>query len=294
MIQYLRIGNHASDAMACDRQTAQLTPEEFQEVYTYFQYRLSEWCKNINCEFQLKADSERIEKWNHYLSVTLHLRANVLQIGVARFILFGKGNLAMPSTEIWSTCIDAAASIASILAAIDADPPHFQSARPESNYFLISGLGILLLAISQHTVLSTTERPLSPETFHKAQQSAVLCLNLLRHRANSSHPSKHLWKRVQSLAIRLNLLNGLAPDPTKWGQSAEAEQPETGNETRDTTSLPSTTDPAQANFQPSIDFGSSAIGGIADMSMSSRNGYSPLTIALDSTYIFNQLLADFQ
>ncbi|KAM0262575.1 hypothetical protein ACHAQJ_001620 [Trichoderma viride] len=290
MIQYLRIGNHASETMAYDRQTAQLTPEELQEAYTYFQYRLSEWYKNINGEFQLKAQDEKIEKWNRHLSITLHLRANTLQIGVARYILFGKGVSAILSAEIWSTCINAAASIASILAAIDADPPQFQSARPESNYFLISGLGILLLAISQNTVLPMAERPLSPETFHKAQQSAVLCLSLLRNRANSSRPSKHLWKRVQSLAVRLNLLNGLAP----LGQGTGAEQPETMNETRDTTSLPLMLEPTLGSFQSSIDFGSSALSGIADISVPSRNVYSPLSMALDSTYIFNQLLADFE
>lgn len=265
----------------------QLTPQEFQEVYSYFQYRLSEWYKNIDCEFQLKAEGERINQWNRYISVTLRLRAYNLQIGVARFILFGKGVIGMPSADIWSTCVDAATSIASILAAIDADQPQFQSARPESNYFLISGLGILLLVISQNAMLPVAQRPLSPETLQRAQQSASLCLNLLRSRAISSHPSKHLWKRVQSLAVRLNLLGG----PATSNQDLVAGQPENINEMANINSLPLMPELNLASFPSTADFGSSDLGAIADMP---RNHNPPFGMGFDSIYIINELMTGFE
>ncbi|PTB40299.1 hypothetical protein M441DRAFT_90581 [Trichoderma asperellum CBS 433.97] len=289
MIQYLRIANPTT-TIIFGRHSTQLTPQEFQEVYSYFQYRLSEWYKNIDCEFQLKAEGKRIEQWNRYLSATLRLRAYVLRIGVARFVLFGKGVIGMPSTDIWSTCVDAAASISSILAAIDADQPQFQSARPESNYFLISGLGILLLAISQNAVLSVAERPLSPETLQSAQQSAILCLNLLRNRAIFSRPSKHLWNRVQSLAIRLNLINS----PATSNQGAAAEQPEVINEMGDINSLPLIAELNLESFPSDANFRSSNLSGIAEMSVLPRNNDPPFGMDLDSAYIINELMAGFE
>lgn len=289
MIQYLRIASSTS-VITFGTHSVQLTPQEFQEVYNYFQYRLSEWYKKIDCEFQLKAKSEKIEQWNRYLRVTLRLRAYVLQIGVARFILFGKGVIGMPSADIWSTCVDAATSIASSLAAIDADQPQFQSARPESNYFLISGLGILLLAISQNAMLSVAERPLSPQTLQKAQQSAILYLSLLCNRAKFSHPSKHLWKRVQSLAVRLNLMT----DPAISNQDVVVEQREAINEMGDINPLPLLVDLNLASFPSIADFGSSDSGGMADMPVMPRSDNPLFGAGFESTYIISELMAGFE
>ncbi|KAK1238193.1 hypothetical protein MKX08_002772 [Trichoderma sp. CBMAI-0020] len=55
MVQYLRIASSTS-AITFGRHSMQLTPQEFQELYSYFQYRLSEWYKSIDCEFQLKTE----------------------------------------------------------------------------------------------------------------------------------------------------------------------------------------------------------------------------------------------
>ncbi|KAM0511416.1 hypothetical protein ACHAPE_009931 [Trichoderma viride] len=289
MVHYLRIASSTS-AITFGRHNIQLTPEEFQELYSYFQYRLSEWYKNIDCEFQLKGEGERVEQWNRFLGITLRLRAHTLQIGVARFILFGKGVIGMPSADIWFTCVDAATSIASSLAAIDADQPQFQSARPESNYFLISGLGILLLAISQNTMLPVAQRPLSPETLQRAQQSAILCLNLLHSRAIVSRPSKHLWNRVQSLAVRLNLLN----DPVISNQSVAAGQPETINDIEEINSLPLMPELNLASFPSIAAFGSSDLGVIAGMSDIPRNQNPSFGIGFDSVYMINELMTGFE
>ncbi|EHK50847.1 hypothetical protein TRIATDRAFT_54398 [Trichoderma atroviride IMI 206040] len=289
MVQYLRIASSTS-AITFGRHSMQLTPEEFQELYSYFQYRLSEWYKNIDCEFQLEAEGERIEQWNRFLGITLRLRAHTLQIGVARFILFGKGVIGMPSADIWSTCVDAATSIASSLAAIDADQPQFQSARPESNYFLISGLGILLLAISQNAMLPVAQRPLSPETLQTAQQSAILYLNLLHRRATFSHPSKHLWERVQSLAVRLNLLSG----PIISNQDVVAGQPETINEIEDINSLPLMPELNLASFPSTADFGSSDLGATANIPDIPRNHNPQFAMGFDSVDMINELMAGFE
>ncbi|PON21950.1 hypothetical protein TGAM01_v209206 [Trichoderma gamsii] len=289
MVQYLKIASSTS-AITFGRHNVQLTPEEFQELYSYFQYRLSEWYKSIDCEFQLKGEGERTEQWNRFLSITLRLRAHTLQIGVARFILFGKGVIGMPSADIWSTCVDAAASIASSLAAIDADQPPFQSARPESNYFLISGLGILLLAISQNAMLPVAQRPLSPETLQRAQQSAILCLNLLRSRAIVSRPSKHLWNRVQSLALRLNLLDG----PTALFEGAAAGQPETINEEVDINSLPLMPELNLASFPSTANFGSSDMDAIVDTTDVPRSHNPPFGMGFDSVYMISELMTGFE
>ncbi|KAL7952142.1 hypothetical protein V8C42DRAFT_306254 [Trichoderma barbatum] len=212
MIRYAGIGAQVYETISCDGLTTQMMPQNCQDAYTYFQYRLSEWRKAIRTQFQFKPTSKRIDQWNSQLDTILRLRANNLHIVVARLILFEKGIRGMVPADLWSVCMDMAADTTCILATIDGSPAIFRATKSESNYFLVSSMGISFLAMSQGSLFSiSAQSSLDPETCLRAQQSAILCLNLLRNRAELSRQSKHLWNRVNDLASRLNLLGFLAP-----------------------------------------------------------------------------------
>jgi hypothetical protein len=101
--------------------------------------------------------------------------------------------------------------------------------KSRSNYFLIAALGISFLAIlqDQSPLLSASfvkEAVLmAPATYLKAQQTARLCLDLLRSRAASSRHSLRLWERVQGMASRPNI--SALPIPTSTSSSTETWHP---------------------------------------------------------------------
>lgn len=227
MIQYARIGSQACNSLQGEKNGGQSISKNYQEVFSYFQYRLEEWRKNIKPKFQYKASDARIEKWNRTLSTILHLRANNLRIVVSRFLLFGNGVSGTCAIDIWTPSVDVAADTAHVLANMDGSPLTCTFQKSQSNYFLIAALGISLLAILQNSPLPAspsfinTTTLMSPTTYLKAQQTAKICLNLLYNRAESSRQSGWLWKRVQGLASRLNVLHFLDPtdtlNDTNWG-----------------------------------------------------------------------------
>ncbi|QYT01903.1 Zn(2)-C6 fungal-type domain-containing protein [Trichoderma simmonsii] len=212
MIHYARIGAKACETLSCDEPNTQVMSGDCQDAYTYFQYRLSEWRKAISTQFQFKSTSKRADQWNTQLDAILRLRANNLHFVVTRFMFFEREFLGMVPADLWSVCMDVAADTTCILATIDGSPEAYQATKSESNYFLVSSMGISFLAMLQGSLFPiSAQSPLDPETCLRAQQSAILCLNLLRNRAESSRQSKHLWNRVSDLASRLNLLGFLAP-----------------------------------------------------------------------------------
>ncbi|GAD93001.1 catechol dioxygenase [Paecilomyces variotii No. 5] len=219
MIQYARIGAHTCDSLQGEKNTGQTISGNGQDVFSYFQFRLEEWRKNIKTEFQFKASDERTEKWNRMLSKILHLRANHLQIVVSRLLLFENGVAGTSPIDIWTPCVDVAADTAHVLTNMDGSPLTCAFKKSRSNYFLIAALGMSLLAISQNSPPPASPSPnaktvMSPTTYLKAQQTARICLNLLYSRAHSSRQSRWLWKRVQGLAARLNVLDFLGPTDT--------------------------------------------------------------------------------
>ncbi|KAH8820177.1 hypothetical protein F5884DRAFT_849452 [Xylogone sp. PMI_703] len=208
MIQYSRIGAYACDTLLGEK----TSPDNIQEIFSYFQYRLDEWQKAIGSEFQFKSGDERINKWNEQLRTILYLRANNLRIVILRFLILESGGQGSVPLDPWASSIDVATDTCHILASLDSLPSTCRFQKSQSNYFLVAALGILLLAICQDTSVPVSpsymgrEISMAHETYLKAQQSAILCLNILYNRAKSCRLSRCMWERVRGLASHLNLL----------------------------------------------------------------------------------------
>ena len=219
MVQYARIGAQAVQTLRGEKSTGQ-TMSNCQELFSYIQYRIEQWRKEIGTIFQFPLTIERAEKWNSQLRTFLHLRANNLHIVISRCILFENGVQGAAPLDLWDSSVGVAADTSQLLARMDDSPATCPFEKSRSNYFLIAALGLSFLAISQSQsppisasfVNNTTL--MAPTTYVKAQQTALLCLNLLRVRAETSRYSLRLWDRVRGLALRLNLLGLLMPTST--------------------------------------------------------------------------------
>lgn len=229
MIQYSRIGAQACDSLLGETHTGgQTLSDDRRDVLSYFQFRLDEWRKAINTEFQFRSGNERTDGWNQKLRTILYLRANNLRLVVARFLLLGDGAQSTASPDVWNSSVDVAADTIQVLASFDGSPSTCRFQKCRSNYFLVAALGVSLLAMLQDPAFPTTSSssstaaaavaaapplrnrvPVEPETLLKAQQTAVMCLSLLRSRAESSRQSRCLWERFRGLAARLKLLDFL-------------------------------------------------------------------------------------
>lgn len=294
MIQYSRIGAHACDTLQGEKTTGRPTSNNSEDVFSYFQYRLDEWSRTIKTEFQFKASDERTEKWNRTISTILHLRANNLRIVVSRILLFENGVAETAPVDIWTSSVDVAADTAHILASMDSSPLTCRFQKSRSNYFLIAALGISLLAQLQNSPRPASSSlikkniAISPMTYSKAQHSARTCLNLLYSRAEFSTHSRLLWKRVQGIASRLNILDFSGPtdmpnysDLTSTINIQDIYEEQMNNTVSFDDREPTDVDPSlDMNFSESIQKGQEPISPI--------NMVSSLDIMLDPAFIVDE------
>jgi hypothetical protein len=230
MIQYSQIGEQACDALLGEKNTGNR-----QEMFYIFQYRLEEWRKSITTDFQFRHNGEKTDIWNHQLRTVLYLRASNLRTVIARSFLCENGTPGAAPSDIWTYSVDMAADTIQILAHLDSSTAMYRFNQAQIDYFLITALGILLLAITQdssnHMSTSLYQKHISmmATSSLKAQQSVMVALNLLYSRAESSRHSQHLWERIRGLAFRLNLLDCLIPVTDHIGGSGPGERISTGS-----------------------------------------------------------------
>jgi hypothetical protein len=165
------------------------------------------------------------------LRTILHLRTNHLRILLARPFLCANLRTVAP-IDIWSTSVGVAVDTISVLVELDSSTRTYRFQQTQFNCFLVSALGITLLAVAQET--STRNSPSSngqpitvpPAIAVKARQSSMAAMNLLYSQANSSSHLQRLWEYIQNLAYRLNLFSWLRPkDPLHSALAAGTEAP---------------------------------------------------------------------
>jgi len=224
MIEYSGIGASACDLLLSDNC-------KWQERFAFFQYRLQQWENRIDRDFQLAGQDERTDQANRMLRTLLHLRANHLRILLARPFLCANLRTVAP-IDIWSTSVGVAVDTISVLVELDSLTQKYRFQQTQFNCFLLSALGITLLAVAQET--STRNSPSSngqpitvpPATAVMARQTSMAAMNLLQSQANSSVHLQRLWEYIRNLACRLNLFGWLSPkDPPGSALAAATEAP---------------------------------------------------------------------
>jgi hypothetical protein len=226
MIEYSGIGAPAGDLLLSDNC-------KWQERFAFFQYRLQQWENRIDKDFQLARQDERTDQANRMLRTVLHLRANHLRILLARPFLCANLRTVAP-IDIWTTSVGVAVDTISVLVELDSLTQKYRFQQAQFNCFLVSALGITLLAVAQET--STRNSPsfngqpitVPPAMAVKARESAMAAMNLLHSQANSSFHLQRLWEYIRNLAYRLNLFGWLLPkDHPSSSLAAATEAPVT-------------------------------------------------------------------
>jgi hypothetical protein len=220
MIEYAAIGAPACDFLLTDNC-------KWQERLSFLQYRLEQWEQRIDGDFQLAGQDQRTDQANTMLRTILHLRANHLRILMARSFLCANLRTVAPM-DIWSTSVDVAVDTISVLVDLDSSTKAYRFQQTQFNCFLISALGIILLAVTQETFNQSSPSsngqpiPVPPVTAINARQSAMAAMNLLHSQANSSYHSRRVWEYIRNLAYRLNLFGWLLPKDSPYPAPAAA------------------------------------------------------------------------
>jgi hypothetical protein len=214
MIEFDRIGTQALDVLMNDKSQDCSRGSERQEHFAIFQYRLKEWGKRISTEFQFPSRDAETDVWNQQIRTLLHLWKDHLHMIVARpFICDNQCSGA--SLDIWASSVSVATDIVQRLSRLDSSTRSFRFHQSKYNHFLIAALGTLLLAVtrgssnSDSTPLAEQRIPMAQSTYLKAQQQAVVALNLLYTLAKTSHHFQFWLEHVRGLARRLKVLDGL-------------------------------------------------------------------------------------
>ena len=180
MIQYANIGAQTCDALLEEMDAGQAGVTNQLDTYSLFQYRLGEWRKRITTDFKYAYKDQKTEIWNHRLQALLFLRANHLQILVARCLLYHNRLTRALLPDIKTHSVDMAADTVRILAHLGSSTTAPRINQAHYNYFLITALGVLLLVIIQESSNRLQQAPsqkyvsMIAEAYIKAQKSAMV------------------------------------------------------------------------------------------------------------------------
>jgi hypothetical protein len=214
MIEFDRIGTQALDVLMDDKSEDCSRASERQEHFAFFQYRLEEWGKRISTEFQFPSRDAETDVWNQQIRTLLHLWKDHLHMIVARSFICDNRCSGAP-LDIWASSVNAATDTVQSLSRLESSTRSFRFHQSKYNHFLIAALGTLLLAVTRGSSnpepmpLAEQRIPMAHSTYVKAQQNAVVALNLLYTLAKTSHHFQFWLEHVRGLARRLKVLDGL-------------------------------------------------------------------------------------
>ncbi|OAX82889.1 hypothetical protein ACJ72_02757 [Emergomyces africanus] len=181
------------------------------EVIGFLDYQVLQWLKNLpdNLKFyspEHPADGEPIDRETRRLRVLLYIRGNHMRILIYRPVLHSTSGILenMPYAQ---TVVDIAKDTIRVLTHLNQTSDIYRSQKMLFNYFLVSALVVLLLAVSH-----------APADFNRqVRDEFYMALDLVKRFSAKSYVSKRLWKMIKGLreiGEKLGLLNRPAPpDP---------------------------------------------------------------------------------
>lgn len=124
------------------------------------------------------------------LRVVLYLRANQMRILIYRPVLHSATSiLSSSSSECAQTVIDVAKDSIRVLTHVNETSDIYRTQQMCFNYFLISALAVLFLAVSH-----------APAQFSEScREEFYMALNLVRGLSANSYVSKRLWRTIRGL-----------------------------------------------------------------------------------------------
>lgn len=222
MIAYSAIGSKLW--RSADPGTAKVSDEEL----GYLDYQVLQWMQSVPPSLQYHGvdlpqspsggalDSKA--RANHRLRIILYLRGNQMRILIYRPVLHTAGNI-MENLSNAHTVVDIARDSIRILHSMNARTDLYRTQQVLFNYFLVSALAVLFLAVS-HAPAHFAER---------CRDEFYMALELVRGFSADSYVAKRLWRTIKVLKevgpkIGLNVRHNSGGQQGGQGQGGDAAQ----------------------------------------------------------------------
>lgn len=192
MIAYSNIGSKVWRSVAhADSTNTKISDEEI----GYLDYQVLQWLQSIPRSLQFEGvgtaaelDGDSKARSNHRLRILLYLRGNQMRVLIYRPVLHTAGCI-MDNLNHAHTVVDVAKDSIRILHAMNARTDLYRTQQVMFNYFLISALAVLFLAVA-HAPAHFAER---------CRDEFYMALELVRGLSADSYVSKRLWRTVKVL-----------------------------------------------------------------------------------------------
>ena len=191
MISYSKIGSKVWSGIA-NTSNGQLNINV--EELEYLDFQVINWVRELPPSLQFnhpvngQQENEAATRSGYRLRLLLYLRANQMRILIYRPVLHSASSI-MDNLRQANTVVDIAKDTIRILTHMNRTTDFYRTQQIMFNYFLISALAVLFLAVS-HAPAQFSES--SRDEFYQA-------LELVRGLSATSYVSKRLWKTIKSL-----------------------------------------------------------------------------------------------
>ncbi|KAH0565928.1 hypothetical protein GP486_000681 [Trichoglossum hirsutum] len=189
MVAYSRIGSKVWKSVAG---FGNVTEDINTDDIGYLDYQILQWQKTIPDELQLLHPENNVEGNESHsmrrLRVLLYLSANQMRILIYRPILHSTARI-MENLSIAQTVLGLAKNSIRVLTTLNQTTNIYRSQQVSFNYFLVSALAVLFLAVS-HT----------PAQFSSlCRDEFYMALDLVKGFSTKSHASRRLWRTIRGL-----------------------------------------------------------------------------------------------
>ncbi|KAF2761813.1 fungal-specific transcription factor-like protein [Pseudovirgaria hyperparasitica] len=189
MVTYSQIGSKVWKSVANVDSTSNVNKEDI----GYLDYQILEWLRSIPPSLKFthprsNATPEACSRGTHRLKVALYLRANQMRILIYRPVLHTATSI-MENIDSANRVVAIAKDTIDVLAHTNQTSDLYRTQQMMFNYFLISALAVLFLAVSH-----------APARYSDyCRQEFYAALDLVRGLSANSHVSKRLWKTIKVL-----------------------------------------------------------------------------------------------
>lgn len=164
------------------------------EEIGYLDYQIIQWhrsippaLKYIHPSASNTQDQQPVTRGIHRFRILLYLRANQMRILIYRPVLHTTSSIVEDMTSA-QTVVDVAKDTINVLTHTNQTTDIYRSHQVMFNYFLISALAVLLLAVSH-----------APAHFSDCRDEFYMALDLVRGLSANSYVSKRLWRTIKIL-----------------------------------------------------------------------------------------------
>ncbi|MCJ1308170.1 hypothetical protein MMC25_001822 [Agyrium rufum] len=190
MVSYGRISSRAWKSISAFDPNASGT---WKEDVSYLDYQIQQWQANIPEALRYEPTSiiptdDRASRVAHRLSVVLYLRANLLRIMIYRPVLHSATSI-MENSAYAMLVVELAKDSIRQLTHLNRKSEIYRRQQVCFNYFLISALAVLFLAVSHAPV----------EFSKRVRDEFYMALDLVKGFSTKSCVSKRLWKTIKGL-----------------------------------------------------------------------------------------------